>query len=113
MVYGVAGEPAVVPTVWALLALESRPERDENRQSLSWLSQAYPRIQGPASLALAYLCLRAYGRSPAPLEPDLHRLHQSNQFLQSLQAVAWATLALCPLPGWLSWASREGQVDEE
>lgn len=113
MVYGVAGEPAVVPTVWALLALQSRSERGENRESLSWLSQAYPRLQGPASLALAHLCLRVYGRPPAPLEPDLHRLYQSNQLLHSVQAVAWATLALSPLQGWLSWVSREGQVDEE
>src|SRR5438876_464221 len=33
-VYGVAGEPLVLPTAWALLALRAHPERPENVMSL-------------------------------------------------------------------------------
>ena len=33
-VYGVAGEPLVVPTVWALLALRAQSARRENTESL-------------------------------------------------------------------------------
>src|SRR5262244_362234 len=36
-VYGIAGEPLVVPTVWALLALRNQAERSENVLSLDWL----------------------------------------------------------------------------
>jgi hypothetical protein len=112
MVYGVAGEPAVGPTAWALLALQSQTQRRENQEALAWLSDAYPSIQGPGSLALAHLCLRACGRSPAALEPVLHRLYQTNRFLNSVPAAAWAALALSSPASWVSWTSREGQPDE-
>ena len=39
-VYGVAGEPLVGPTVWALLALQHRRDRAENQKSLEWLERA-------------------------------------------------------------------------
>jgi len=60
MVYGVALMPRVGPTAWALLALLDQCDRPENRKSLDWLAAAFPKIQGPGSLALAHLCLQAY-----------------------------------------------------
>lgn len=99
LVYGVAGVPAVGPTVWALLALRAHAKRSENRQGLGWLEAAYPRTQGPGSLALAQLCLRAYDR-PAP-EPELETLYATNQFLGSTVTLAWVALALGPARDWL------------
>ncbi len=98
LVYGVPGEPAVTPTVLALMALKSHPERSENRQSLDWLESTYPRLQGPGSLALAHLCLTVCGR-PAP-EPELDSLYRTNQFLGNTVVLAWAAMALGPARAW-------------
>jgi len=93
-VYGVAGEPRVGTTAWALLALRNRAASAGKQCSLDWLQQAYGGIRGPASLSLAYLCLRAYSRPAAPLEPALWDLYERNQFLDSLLVFAWAAIAL-------------------
>jgi hypothetical protein len=92
-VYGVAGEPLVVPTAWALLALRDHPERAENVTSLNWLESAAPNIHGAASLALARICLQAYGRSWPSDGPQLHDFHRKNEFLENTQVTAWACLA--------------------
>jgi hypothetical protein len=102
LVYDVAGEPRVGPTVWALLALREFPERLENKKSLQWLEKIYPEIQGPGSLALAHLCLSSYDRPPAPLEAMLEALYLENQFLNSVLVSAWAILALSGAPLWLA-----------
>ncbi len=104
-VYGVAGEPLVAPTAWALLALENHRERAENQKSLNWLALAYEQILGPGSLALAHLCLRTYGRPAPPLEPALERLYAANRFLQSVTVTAFAAMALAPQCGWLRRAA--------
>jgi hypothetical protein len=101
-VYGVAGEPLVVPTVWALLALRSYPERTENASSLVWLERNITSIHSGGSLALAQLCLQAYGRPWSPGAQELHHLYQNNWFLQSLPVNAWTCLAARGRPGWLS-----------
>jgi hypothetical protein len=93
-VYGVAGEPRVSPTVWALLALYEYRNREENQASLGWLEREYDQIQGPASLALAHICLRAHGRATAQIEPALERLYWNNEFFRSTQAMALAAIAL-------------------
>ena len=62
-VYGVAGEPLVIPTTWALLALRRHPERRENIESLAWMEKNFTKIQAPGSYAAAQICLSAYGRS--------------------------------------------------
>ena len=92
-VYGVAGEPLVVPTAWALLALRDHPERAENVTSLNWLESATPNIHGAASLALARICLQAYGRSWPSGGPQLHDFHRKNEFLENTQVTAWTCLA--------------------
>ncbi|MGH9787790.1 MAG: hypothetical protein ACRD4U_03695 [Candidatus Acidiferrales bacterium] len=98
LVYGVPGEPAITPTALTLMALRAHSERSENRQSLDWLESAYPRLQGPGSLALAHLCLSTYDR-PAP-EPDLEALYRNNQFLGNTVVQAWVVIALGPARGW-------------
>lgn len=95
-VYGVAGEPLVVPTVWALLALRNQPERSENVLSLDWLEKNVPNIYGSGSLALARLCLEAYGRQWPNNAPEFGRFHERNGFLENVQVVAWSCLALSP-----------------
>jgi len=102
LVYGAAGVPRVGPTVWALLALQDSRNRWENCRSLEWLGQAYPRIQGPGSLAVAHLCLEIYGRSVSALEPSLSMLNSNNQFLGHTLAAAWAAIALSGPPRWLA-----------
>jgi hypothetical protein len=101
-VYGVAGESLVVPTAWALLALRDHPERSENVMSLAWLEKSVGSIHGAGSLALARICLETYGRIWPADTPKLHDFHQKNEFLQSVQVVAWACLALNPQRHWLA-----------
>ena len=104
-VYGVAGDPLIGPTVWALLALQKHRERAENRKSLDWLAGVYEQAQGPGSLALAHICLETYGRAPWPLEPELKRLYQMNRFLENVVVAAFAAMALDPAAGWRRWAA--------
>jgi len=106
LVYGVAGVPRVGPTVWALLALGNRRDRAENQKSLDWLAAGFGEIQGPGSLALAHLCLEAYGRAVPPLEPRLQSLEAVNQFLMNVVVVAWAALALAGAPEWFPQKSK-------
>jgi hypothetical protein len=101
-VYGVAGEPLVIPTVWALLALRGPTARPENVMSLDWLERNVPKIQSPASLALSRICFDTYGRTWPAGAPELSALHAENQFLDSIQVTAWACLASGPRPSWLS-----------
>ncbi|MGA2992240.1 MAG: hypothetical protein ABSD88_17360 [Candidatus Korobacteraceae bacterium] len=101
LVYGAAGQPLVIPTAWALLALRRHAQRAENRLSLDWLENSLPEVRGPGSLALAQLCLQAYGRpwpAAAPRPQDLHRKHK---FLYSVPVTAWVCLAASGNWQWL------------
>ena len=102
MVYGVGGQPFVGQTVWALLALGNSRDRTELKRSLDWLEREYAHIKGPASLSLAHLCLRTYGRTPRPLAPDLVSSFAANQFLSQVPAMAFAAIALSPAREWYS-----------
>ena len=63
MVYGAAGEPGVVATVCALLALRAVPMRQEITLSLNWLGECgCDDCQSPGSLALVEICFKVYGR---------------------------------------------------
>jgi Squalene-hopene cyclase C-terminal domain len=101
LVYGVPGVPRIGPTVWALLALRNHKDRVVNIESLEWLERNYDHIRSPGSLALAQLCLRVYGRPAAPIEPELYKFYQQNQFLNSIPVAAWASLAASGVPDWL------------
>lgn len=107
LVYGVAGDPLVIPTAWALLALRDHPNRPEKAMSLEWLEGIVPSIHGPGSLALARICLESYGRSWPATTPDLRDLHRKNEFLQSTQVTAWVCLALTATRPWLMPALAE------
>jgi hypothetical protein len=107
LVYGVAGEPRIGPTAWALLALIDHARRAENQMSLDWLARAYAGIRGAASLAVAHRCLAAYGRQVAPLAPALGDFYLRNRFFESVLAVAWILLA------WSEDRSATGQVSGE
>jgi hypothetical protein len=94
LVYGVAGEPLMIPTVWALLALRNQPEQRENILSLEWLEKNVANIQGPGSFALARLCLEAYGRRWPSDAPEFGSFYEKNEFLRNIQVAAWSCLAL-------------------
>ncbi len=102
-VYGVAGEPLVGPTVWALIALQQYRERAENQQGLRWLLSAREGIKGPVSLALAHICFQVYGCETPSVVPALRKSFEENQFLRSVLAAATCSVALSPPAGWLSW----------
>jgi hypothetical protein len=94
MVYGAAGEPGVVATVSALLALRAAPSRQEITLSLSWLEKtAATVIQSPGSLALAEICFKVYGRAWSSAAPDLSGVLRNSGFLDDTVVAAWAVLA--------------------
>jgi|SRR5215472_15152657 len=93
-VYGVAGEPLAIPTVFALLALLHQPDKRENTASLSWLEGNLPHIQGLGSLAAARLCLQVYGREWPDGAPEFSGIYEKTGFLPGIQVAAWCCLAL-------------------
>jgi hypothetical protein len=101
-VYGVAGEPLVIPTAWALLALRKYPERRENIESIAWMEKNFSAIQAPGSHALAGVCLAAYGRKGIALTPSASDLHAKNESLRSIPVAAWMTLAAGHPQNWLA-----------
>ena len=94
MVYGAAGEPGVVATVSALLALRALPIQQEITLSLNWLENAAATlIRSAGSLALVEICAKAYGRKRPSAALDLSGLLQNNEFLDNTVVAAWAVLA--------------------
>jgi hypothetical protein len=94
MVYGAAGEPGVVATVCALLALRAVPKRQEITLSLNWLESAAATIgQSPGSLALVEICFKVYGRGRPSAAPDLNGVLRNSGFLDNTVVAAWAALA--------------------
>jgi hypothetical protein len=100
-VYGVSGEPLVVPTVWALLALRDQPKRPENVMSLDWLEGNVANIRSAGSLALARIGMETYGRKLAVGCPVFSDLYERNGFLESVPVAAWTCLAFAPRSRWL------------
>lgn len=100
-VYGVAGEPLVLPTTWALLALRHHPQRRENIESLAWMEKNFTKIQAPASYAAAQVCLAAYGRSRDGNAPKGDEFRSKNESLGSVQVAAWTVLAEGDPARWL------------
>jgi hypothetical protein len=100
-VYGVPGEPLVIPTVWALIALRRNSTRRENRESLDWLEQNVANIRSAASLALAKICVETYGRTWPAASPTLAGLFENNGFRENVPVVAWSCLAMSERSGWL------------
>jgi hypothetical protein len=93
MVYGAAGEPGVVATVCALLALRAVPMRQEITLSLNWLESVVATIQSPGSLSLVEICFKVYGRRWPSAAPDLSGVLRKSGFLDNTVVAAWAVLA--------------------
>jgi hypothetical protein len=110
-VYGAAGTPLIGPTCWALLALGEFAQRADARRCLSeglaWLERTYSESQGPGSLALGHLCLKAFGRSTSSIDSRLSEIYDHNRFLGQVPVLAWALLAAQPVPRWLQPATFE------
>ena len=101
MVYGVAGEPQVVPTVWALLALRDSGT-PEFKESLDWLEGNRGKVQSLASLALTKIGLDALGRSDPNLEKSLAQsFRDKDTLVVNLPAIAWTALAMSGKQKWL------------
>jgi hypothetical protein len=100
MVYGVAGEPLVLPTAWALLALRGYPAHERKSKSLSWLLKNFEGISSAASLAVARIALEAHGRELPYRSQQLHEMFDARAFLRTTEVVAWTTLALNPTRSW-------------
>lgn len=101
MVYGVAGEPQVSTTVWALLALREHTNRTEIQQSLAWLEKNWSRIQSPESLALTQIALNAFDRGNSEFSATLKRLYQPESIAWSVPVAAWSALAISGPKFWL------------
>ena len=109
LVYGVPGKPLVMPTAWALLALRNHQQRPENLISLEWLERTLPKDCGPLSLALAQVCLEAYGRPWPAGVPRPADLYCSNEFLGSITTMAWVCLAATARRSWLGGEGMPGE----
>jgi len=99
-VYGVEGEPLVLPTAWALLALRDQPPHEKKSKSLIWLRNTIGSIQSSASVAIAGIALEAYGVSLPELGPQLEKLLDVRDFLRATVTVSWVCLALNPKRCW-------------
>ena len=105
--YGVAGEPLVVPTVWALIALRDERDRPEVKLSLEWLKSNIREIRSGPSLALARLCLETFGETQEIGENEIRIAFERNAFLENVCASAWACLAFLGNRRWLNVTSSE------
>ena len=105
-VYGVAGEPLVIPTTWALLALRRHLERRENVESVAWMEKNFPKIQGPGSYAAARICLGAYGRTLNGNSGAADEYHAKNESLRSVQVAAWMILATSDARDWIEKGAK-------
>jgi hypothetical protein len=101
MVYGVAGEPQVGPTVWALLALRETSPRSEIEKSLDWLEKNSESIDSPAACALTNIALRTFGRHISTSGVSLRHLHEKNDIPWSIPELAWASLSTSSKQRWL------------
>jgi hypothetical protein len=107
MVYGVAGEPQVGPTVWALLALRKKTDRPEVQKSLDWLAANRDQVRSLESMALTQIALEAFGRSYSELRSALVELWTNEDHPRTVQGAAWSALAMSKERGWLMAARHE------
>lgn len=100
LVYGVVGDPLVLPTCWALLALHPYPPHANKGLSLAWLRAEVHKIKSPGSLAAATLCLETYGETVAEAKLDLHHCSPERLLQDGVHFLAWTCLALSPNRTW-------------
>ena len=107
MVYGVAGEALIIPTVWALLALRDEPNRPEFVMSLNWLEKNVENARGTGSLALARICMEVNGRRWPAAGAAVTDFCARNESMQNVPVAAWTCLASRDRHEWLTAGSRE------
>jgi hypothetical protein len=95
-VYGVDGEPLVLSTCWALLALREAPEKPGRALSLGWLQKEFAKIESAASLAVARMTLENYGIEPPPAKQGLQDWTAQELAEQGTHVLAWTCMALNP-----------------
>jgi hypothetical protein len=106
-VYGVANQPLVIPTTWALLALRRHGGRRENAESLAWMEKDFAQIQGPGSFALAQVCMMAYERRRPVDAASFSDYYARNESLRSVQVAAWTILAKSDVRKWLNAGAKK------
>ena len=99
-VYGVDGDPLVLPTCWALLALHDAPENSQRALALKWLREELCKIQSAGSLAMARITLESYGIAPAESRRSLVDWPARDLLEQGTHVAAWVALALNPNRAW-------------
>jgi hypothetical protein len=109
IVYGVAGEPQVGTTVWALLALREHRQRTEIQQSLAWLEKNWSSIQSPASLALTQIALNGFDRGDPEFGATLERMYEPDAIGWTVPVAAWAALASSARNFWSQPARAEAK----
>ena len=101
-VYGVAGQPQVGPTVWALIALREHSKRTENCESLAWLERNREKIHSPESRALTNIALKIYGKNNGAAADDAALSETTSALSGGIQALSWAALAFSETSRWLN-----------
>ncbi len=102
MVYGVAGEAQVGPTVWALLALQSDARQPKISASLQWLEKNAEKLESPGSLALTSIALQRAGRKEHAEKLAPRIFAERNEYVWNIQAAAWTALSASAEQRWLS-----------
>lgn len=105
-VYGVAGEPLVLPTAWALIALRQLPDHEKKSLSLTWLENQISRIQSPGSLAVASMCLECYGKDSSEAKNRLQAFGLICLLEDGIHVLAWVCLALNAKRRWPARVER-------
>ncbi len=106
-VYGVAGQPLVLPTAWALIALHPFPEHECKSQSLAWLENEVPKIESPGSLAAATMCLETYSKKLPDAKFNLQDCSPDRLLQDGIHILAWVCLALNTNR---NWPARVGET---
>jgi hypothetical protein len=99
-VYGVDGDPLVLPTCWALLALRDEPEHAERTLSLAWLRDEFDKIESAGSLAMARITVECYGLVPPEASRSLLGWPASELLELGTHVAAWVALALDAQRAW-------------
>ena len=102
MVYGVAGEPQVTPTAFALLALLESSSRSEIEESLNWLEKHSVTVASPTSNALSNIVLHVFGRQIATPAHALSHNRVQDDIAWSIPEAGWVALSLSSKQHWLN-----------
>jgi hypothetical protein len=111
-VYGVDGNPLVLPTGWALLALRDAQEKPGRALSLAWLQKESANIQSAGSLAVARMTLENYGIELPHAKRNLQDWTAQDLAEQGTHVLAWVCMALDPARHWPAIAATTQKIAE-